>query len=204
MEERHAYLRFLRRCTFYTGTETQLPDASIVAVQGVGNVSAFRGLTYIVVTHDDLTEMAGAIPQYEFCVDATLPDVYLTSLPYPQDIPAEALTLPAPESIAVHVSTLHTESGERMQIRPALAHGELRDCVVRAGATPDACMMSPSLVGITLQTCLHALACPQESFTLQASALVGGRLEHGYVQTQMLPEALRSQAPSLVGGNLTS
>lgn len=62
--------RFMNRATIYFGTEDQMPDPTIEAVVGVGNVSAFRGLAYIVVKDDDLTDTGGAIPQYEFVVAA--------------------------------------------------------------------------------------------------------------------------------------
>lgn len=61
---------FLNKVTIYLGDETQLPDPTIEAVEGVGNVAPFRGLAYIVVTDDDQTELGGAIPQYEFVVAA--------------------------------------------------------------------------------------------------------------------------------------
>ncbi|AMW36140.1 hypothetical protein [Xanthomonas phage XAJ2] len=62
-----AYSRtFMQKCVLYTGSESQMPDPTISAVEGNGNVSPFRGIAYIVVKDDDLTDMLGAIPQYEF------------------------------------------------------------------------------------------------------------------------------------------
>jgi len=60
--------KFLQKCTIYLGDETQMPDPTIEAVVGVGNVSPFRGLAYIVIKDDDLTDFQGAVPQYEFVV----------------------------------------------------------------------------------------------------------------------------------------
>lgn len=60
--------RFARKATFYLGDESQMPDPTIEAVEGVGNVPAHRGMAYMVVKDDDLTDMQGAIPQYEFIV----------------------------------------------------------------------------------------------------------------------------------------
>lgn len=60
--------KFINKCTIYLGTETQIADALIESFEGVGEVSAFRGLAYVVIEDDDLTEMRGAIPQYEFVV----------------------------------------------------------------------------------------------------------------------------------------
>lgn len=60
--------RFARKATFYVGEESQMPDPTIEAVEGIGNVPAHRGMAYMVVKDDDLTDMQGAIPQYEFVV----------------------------------------------------------------------------------------------------------------------------------------
>jgi uncharacterized protein YcfJ len=68
LDQRAMNAKFISRCTVYLGDETQLPDPTIESHLGVGNVPAYRGLAYIVVTDDDVTEMQGAIPQYEFVV----------------------------------------------------------------------------------------------------------------------------------------
>lgn len=60
--------KWLNKCTIYKGDELQMPDPTIEAVVGAGNVSPFRGLAYIVVKNDDVTDFRGAIPQYEFTV----------------------------------------------------------------------------------------------------------------------------------------
>lgn len=60
--------KFLQKCKIYTGDETQMPDPTLEALFGVGNVSPHRGLAYIVVKDDDLTELQGAVPQYDFVV----------------------------------------------------------------------------------------------------------------------------------------
>lgn len=102
-EERAYSAKWLQKCTLYIGTETQMPDSTIVAREGVGNVSAFRGLAYIVVENDDLTDLSGAIPQYEFCINATPPEAYLTSHPYPQIFTSRSST-----SLAVQYGVLDT------------------------------------------------------------------------------------------------
>lgn len=62
---------FQTKATFYTGDETQLPNATLEALPaanggGVGNVNAHRGTAYMVVANDDLTSTGGRIPNYEF------------------------------------------------------------------------------------------------------------------------------------------
>lgn len=60
--------KFLEKCTIYLGDETQTVDPTIEAIVGVGETGPYRGLAYIVLEDDDLTESQGAISQYEFVV----------------------------------------------------------------------------------------------------------------------------------------
>lgn len=48
---------------FYHGTEDQLPDSLIEAVQGVGNAPAYRGLCYLVLENLPLSRFGNRIPQ---------------------------------------------------------------------------------------------------------------------------------------------
>ena len=50
----------------YTGTETQLPSPTIEADKGVGNVSAFRGIAYIVFRDLDLGAFGNRVPNFHF------------------------------------------------------------------------------------------------------------------------------------------
>jgi len=59
---------FLRKATFYLGDETQTVDPTIEAVVGVGNSGPMRGLCYMVLEDDDLTDSQGMVAQYEFVV----------------------------------------------------------------------------------------------------------------------------------------
>lgn len=61
---------FMNKATIYLGDETQMPDPALEAIFGAGNVPAHRGLAYFVVEDDDVTDLAGAIPQYEVVVVA--------------------------------------------------------------------------------------------------------------------------------------
>ena len=67
-QSRAAMTKWLQNVTFYLGSETQTPDPTIEAVEGVGNVPPYLSLAYMVVEDDDLTELRGAVPQYEFVV----------------------------------------------------------------------------------------------------------------------------------------
>lgn len=89
VEDRDFAAKWAQKLTIYTGTESQMPDATITAVEGMGNAGANRGLAYVVIKDDDLTDAAGAVAQYEFCVIVTPPEAYLTSLVYDQLISDE-------------------------------------------------------------------------------------------------------------------
>jgi hypothetical protein len=56
---------------FYLGTESQLPDSTIEAALGAGNVPGYRGLAYAVFTQLQLANFGNAIPNLEFEVVAT-------------------------------------------------------------------------------------------------------------------------------------
>lgn len=65
-ESRAAQAKFRKVCTLYYGDTEQMPDPTMVAVEGVGNVPAYRGTAYIVLTDDET--MQGEVAQYEFVV----------------------------------------------------------------------------------------------------------------------------------------
>lgn len=51
--------------TVYTGTDTQLPDPTMEATEGVGNVPGYRGTTYIVFDRLPLKDFGYSIPNVE-------------------------------------------------------------------------------------------------------------------------------------------
>lgn len=50
----------------YTGSETQLPDAKIQAIEGAANAPAYRGLAYVVIEHLQLSAYGNRVPQFSF------------------------------------------------------------------------------------------------------------------------------------------
>lgn len=50
----------------YNGTDTQLPDPKIEAVEGAGNVPAYRGLAYVAFEDLPVTQFGNRIPQLNF------------------------------------------------------------------------------------------------------------------------------------------
>ncbi|MCT8160129.1 glycoside hydrolase/phage tail family protein [Pseudoruegeria sp. SHC-113] len=50
----------------YRGTEDQLPDAKIEAVEGTGQAPAYRGIAYVVFEDLDITQFGNRFPQFSF------------------------------------------------------------------------------------------------------------------------------------------
>lgn len=82
-EDQQYAAKWLQRATLYNGGEDQLPDSTIESYEGMGQVTAHKDISSIVVEDDDVTNEGGAVPSYEACVIATPPEAYLTSPPFP-------------------------------------------------------------------------------------------------------------------------
>jgi len=50
----------------YTGSDAQLPDPKIEAVEGVGRAPAYRGLAYVVIEDLELAPYGNRVPQFSF------------------------------------------------------------------------------------------------------------------------------------------
>ena len=51
---------------FYTGSEAQLPDPKIEAVEGAGNAPSYRGIAYVVIEDLALARFGNRVPQFTF------------------------------------------------------------------------------------------------------------------------------------------
>lgn len=89
-EDQQYAAKWLQRATLYNGGEDQLPDSTIESYEGMGQVTAHKDISSIVVEDDDVTNEGGAVPSYEACVIATPPEAYLTSKVYPQLMASDA------------------------------------------------------------------------------------------------------------------
>ena len=50
----------------YSGSETQVPDPKVVAVEGAANAPAYRGLAYVVFEDLELAQFGNRVPQFSF------------------------------------------------------------------------------------------------------------------------------------------
>lgn len=60
--------KFLATARFFLGGYSQLPSPDLEAIFGVGTTPAHRGTCYMVMANEDLTDLRGAIPQFQFQV----------------------------------------------------------------------------------------------------------------------------------------
>lgn len=67
---------FLAKCAIYYGTEDQMPDPSLEAIFGAGEVSAHRGIPYIVFKDHDQTDRGGSLSQWEFVIGNGFVPIY--------------------------------------------------------------------------------------------------------------------------------
>jgi hypothetical protein len=100
--------------TFYPGSETQLPDPTIEAYEGAGNVPAHRGIAYVVLTDLQLALFGNRLPNFTFEVGAPTP------VPLPvRDVVAELSRLcgmaPDQLDVASMQSVLHGFALTRQQ-----------------------------------------------------------------------------------------
>lgn len=107
---------------FYSGDAGQLPDPRMEAVEGAGNVPAYRGLSYIVFDELDLTNYGNRIPQVSIEVARLVPATDTSSLRHimrsVQIIPSTGEFILATEPITKEagrgessVANIHTASG---------------------------------------------------------------------------------------------
>lgn len=73
-EAQAASTMFAEYMTVYLGSETQLPDPTIEAAEGAGNVEAYRGVAYVVFTDLPLGDYGNRVPNFSFEVTNADPD----------------------------------------------------------------------------------------------------------------------------------
>lgn len=95
----------------YTGSQTQLPDPTISAIEGAENTPAYRGTAYVVLENLDLTAYGNRLPQFSFEVvrpDVKSPDT--TVLPMVEAVQAVAL-IPGTGEYSLATTPVHYADG---------------------------------------------------------------------------------------------
>lgn len=191
-----ASAKFLQSHTLYYGTSDQMPDSTIVAVEGVGNVSPFRDLAYVVVENADLTAMQGAVDQYEFCVFRGSGRAYTTP-PY---------TIIAEDAMDVVSEPRNGKAFERVadeaDISSVAVGGTLSTTLQHLDGPIESMDVSSVTVGGTHDTVLHRYSMSPESTDVQ-SVTIGGTLDFALMRYENYdPEQLDISSTAL-GGTLT-
>jgi hypothetical protein len=73
---------FSRYFVFYPGTEDQLPDPTIEAEKGIGNVPGYRGTCYVVFTGLPLADFGNRIPNFTFELAEAADVEYVVGYPF--------------------------------------------------------------------------------------------------------------------------
>lgn len=131
VEDQAYAAKWAQKVQFYFGTETQLPDSTIESYEGVGNVSAHRGVAGFVVEDDDVTDGSGAVPTYEACCMCTPPEAYLTSEIYPQYFADQAQYAAVPTGGELRNIRIHSDiQSDAAEYAMAPTGGIIRPLVV--------------------------------------------------------------------------
>lgn len=177
IEDQAYATKWLQKATLYLGTEDQAPDSTLETIYGVGQVSAMKGLAYIVVEDDDVTADAGAVPNYEAVVTATLPEFYVTSKPYP------------------------FETGDELAVSASLYDGELRTLLREYETQPDEVNVVANLTSASLGVLLRSYEGAFEEVNVNATLQDGELRVLLKVYDTALPESLDVNA-TLQSGEL--
>jgi len=159
----------------YNGTMDQLPNSTIESYKGSGRVSAFRGLSYVVLPNEDVTEGGGAIPSYEAVPIAAPAEVWITSKPYDQFWEDTAYVSAEPQFV-------------------------LRDLMAAADLQPDAIQQGVAPVGGALVS-IYKDALTENDHIQQGVTPVGGSLLLAIQFGDVQPDAIQ-QGVTPVSGRL--
>lgn len=202
-EDLHFLLYFEEKIKIYLGTQTQNPDDTILAVEGMGNVSAYRDLAYIVIKDDDLTQTAGAISQYTFCVLASPEETYFTTHPYPQDMAVESINAHGQSISNGILYTSRAQTGDSLRIHSGIVSGALDVALTSCNAPPESLSIAaPSIASGELRTQNEKITHVYGEITMQPASILAGGLVHGRNAISIPTEGIQIQPTTIVSGNL--
>jgi hypothetical protein len=173
VEDQAFAAKWVQKAALYFGTRDQMPDSTIEAVKGVGQVSGHRDLAYIVLENDDVTDNSGAVPSYQAIIIASPPAVYMTSRPYP-----------------IEMDDALTQFG-------AVTGGKFFSNIPFEPIVQNATVSGGDLYGAGVTYTLW----PFESITQTGTVLGGDIYGSGVVYDDALPESI-TQTSTVLGGDL--
>lgn len=105
----------------YRGTEDQLPDPKIEAVEGLGRAPAYRGTAYVVIEDLDLTPFGNRVPQFNFEIVKPEPEG-LAGVPDVSRLVRGVAMMPGTGEYALATTPVHFEDAPGVN-RSANVHG---------------------------------------------------------------------------------
>ena len=96
----------------YTGSETQLPDPKISAVEGAGLAPAYRGIAYVVIEDLELSSYGNRVPQFTFEVVRSAQGAFAEAVvDLPRAVRGVAL-VPGTGEYALATTAVHYSQGQ--------------------------------------------------------------------------------------------
>ncbi len=188
---------FLKHARFFLGTWEQDASPDLEAIFGVGTTPAHRGTAYMVMADEDLTDLRGAIPQYQFQVERC-EGFYLTSRPYALEA-ADALRLSA--DIGPKLEPLIVEG---LDFAADIVSGELEQVLLSyTDGAPEALDFSADIASGELRVALHTYDDGAPEALDFSADIASGELRVALITyDDGAPEALDFSA-DIVSGSLT-
>ncbi len=95
----------------YRGTDSQLPDPKIAAVEGAGNAPAYRGIAYVVIEDLDIGRFGNRVPQLTFEVVRPAQGLVADSTPDMTRAVRSVAMMPGTGEYALATTALHYKDG---------------------------------------------------------------------------------------------
>jgi hypothetical protein len=199
VEDQAYAAKWRQKATFYYGERTQLPDSTIESYEGSGQVSAFRDIAYIVVEDDDVTDGAGAVPTYEFCVIASGLS-YLTSKLYAVEQDDNLGSIARIVNGALEETTKSTDLVEPLGVMLALSSGALESIVKLYENPTENTASTVALVSGALESIVKQYEVPTEN--MASSVLLASGVLERVVQSTEVPTENMASTVQLTSGAL--
>lgn len=189
---------FLSKFQFYLGDWDQMPDPSLEAVFGAGEVPAMRGTCYMVARDEDLQDTGGAVPQWIFEVERAY-GYGLTSRPYPiEDIEETSALMASARPSPAHEMLEATNAAP-----PSISEGSLRALLQKYYQGPEELdALAPTISAGQLKTTIKRYeAYGPESTDAAAATIPAGELKKTLTRYEnYAAESVEAEAPTITGG----
>lgn len=198
--------KFLETATLYNGTFDQMPDATLQGALGVDNVTPFRGTAYMVQNNENLTSVAGRIPQWTF-EPVRSEGFVVTSRPYPVEA-TDSIQANGPVAQEPNLVTINEGVD---QFGPVVLSASLNLIVLppyEDGLPESIDQSGPNIIsGVMYEesvTIIEYTDGEEESIDQSGPTIVSGTLDTIVLEYEEYPpESIDQSGPNITGGSLT-